>query len=98
MSGIAIHGNASAMRIENMVQQPDEASRRVARFIVQLTQALEAERNSLPPRSEREAVPLNDRGRVPVQITTLARDRLREYDHYYFEARKRYAAVEFYAN
>ena len=98
MSGIAIHGNVSAVRIEDMVRQPDPASRRVARFIVQLTHALESERTSMPPRSERRTVPLNDRGRVPVEITTLARDRVREAGHYYFEARKRYGAVEFYAS
>ena len=98
ISGIAIHGNVSAIRIENMVQQPDDASRRVSRFIVQLTHALESERTSIPPRSERRTIPLSDRGRAPVQITTLARDRVREFEHYFFEARKRYGAVEFYAN
>jgi hypothetical protein len=103
MSGIAIHGDASAVRAEDMVRQPDEMSRRVARFVVQLTHALEVEtasvRPNLPP-----AVPPNERERVPVQITTLARDRVgdggahRYVDYYYFEAHKRYRAVESYAN
>jgi hypothetical protein len=38
------------------------------------------------------------RTRVPVQITTLARDRVGEVDYYYFEAHKRYGAVESYAS
>ena len=103
MSGIAIHGDASAVRVEDMVRQPDEMSRRVARFVVQLTHALEVEtasvRPNLPP-----AIPPSERERVPVQITTLARDRVGDggahgyVDYYYFEAHKRYRAVESYAN
>ena len=76
MSGIAIHGNVSAVPVEDVVRQPDDASRRVARFIVQLTHALEAERASVPPKSPRTTIPSNERGHVPVQITTLARDRV----------------------
>lgn len=103
MSGIAIHGDVSAVRIEDMVRQPDAMSRRVARFVVQLTHALEAQtasiRPTLPP-----AISPNERGRVPVQITTLARDRVGDggahgyADYYYFEAHKRYRAVESYAS
>jgi len=103
MSGIAIHGDASAVRVEDMVRQPDEMSSRVARFVVQLTHALEVEtasaRPNLPP-----AIPPNERERVPVQITTLARDRVGDggahgyVDYYYFESHKRYRAVESYAN
>ena len=96
MAGIAFHGNVSAVPIEDMLHQPDDESRRVARFIVQLTHALESERTSVPPRSPRTTIPLNDRGRVPVQISTLARDRVGDADFYYFEARKRYGAVESY--
>ncbi len=96
MAGIAVHGNVSTVRVEDMVHQADDSSRRVARFIVQLTHALEAERaSSVPPRI---TIPSNERGRVPVQITTLARDRLFEVDYYYFEARKRYGRVESYAS
>jgi len=102
MSGIAIHGDVSALRIEDMVHQPDAMSRRVARFVVQLTHALEAE-TSVRPKSP-PAIPPNERERVPVQITTLARDRVGDggahgyVDYYYFEAHKRYRAVESYAN
>jgi len=102
MSGIAIHGDVSAVRAEDMVEQPDAMSRRVARFVVQLTQALEAQtvsvRPNLPP-----AISPNERERVPVQITTLARDRVGDggahgyVDYYYFEAQKRYRAAESYA-
>jgi hypothetical protein len=99
MSGIAIHGDVSALRVEDMVHQPDAVSRRVARFVVQLTHALEAETASVP-----QSIPPNERERVPVQITTLARDRVGDggahgyVDYYYFEAHKRYRAVESYAN
>ncbi len=76
MSGIAIHGDVSAVRIEDMVRQPDAESRRVARFIVQLTHALESERTSMPPRSERRTVPLNDRGRLFRGAQALRRRRI----------------------
>src|SRR5688572_27860890 len=95
MAGVAIHGDVSAMRAEDMVHQPDATSKRVARFVVQLTHALEAETASAP---------LNERERVSVQITTLARDRVGDggahgyVDYYYFEAHKRYRAVESYAH
>jgi hypothetical protein len=98
MSGIAIHGDVSAVRIEDVVHQPDARSRRVAQFVVQLTHALEAERASVPLKSPRTTIPSNGRERVPVQITTLARDRVGDVDYYYFEAHKRYGAVESYAN
>jgi len=97
MTGIAFHGNVSVASVEDVAHQPDDASRRVARVIVQLTHAFESERTSIPPRSERRVIPLNERGRVPVHITTLARDRVGDTDFYYFEARKRYGAVESYA-
>jgi hypothetical protein len=95
MAGIAIHGDVSAMRVEDLVHQPDATSKRVARFVVQLTHALEAQTASVPP---------NERERVPVQITTLARDRAGDggahgyVDSYYFEAHKRYRGVESYAS
>ncbi len=98
MAGIAVHGNLSTVRVEDVARQPDDPSRRVARFIVQLTHALEAERTSVPSNSPPTAIPSNERGRVPVQITTLARDRVFEVDYYYFESRKRYGTVESYAN
>ena len=99
MAGIAIHGKVSAVPIEDVAHQPDEASRRIARFIVQLTHALEAEHATVPQRSPRHTIPPSERGRVPVQITTLARDRVYGVDVYYFEARKRYGPVlEFYSN
>jgi hypothetical protein len=98
VSGIAVHGNVSTVPIENVVRQPDDASRRVARFIVQLTHAVESERTSIPPRSPERTIPSSERGRVPVQITTLARDRVGDVGFYYFEAHKRYGAVESYAN
>ncbi len=98
MAGIAVHGNVSTVRVEDMVHQADDSSRRVARFIVQLTHALEAERTSVPSNSPQSAIPSNERGRVPVQITTLARDRVFDVDYYYFETRKRYGRVESYAN
>jgi len=103
MSGVAIHGDVSAVRIEDMVRQPDAMSRRVARFVVQLTQALEVEtaslQSKLPP-----AISPDERERVPVQITALARDRVGDggahgyVDYYYFEAHKRYRTVESHAN
>ena len=102
MAGIAIHGDVSTVRVEDMVHQPDATSRRVARFVVQLTHALEAE-TSVRPKSP-PAIPPNERERVPVQITTLARDRVGDggahghVDYYYFEAHKRYRGVESYAN
>ena len=98
IAGMAVHGNVSTVRVEDVARQPDDASRRVARFIVQLTHALEAERTSVPSNSPQTAIPSNERGRVPVQITTLARDRVFEVDYYYFESRKRYGTVESYAN
>jgi len=103
MAGIAIHGDVSAVRVEDMVHQPDATSRRVARVVVLLTQALEAETASVRLQSL-PAIPPNERERAPVQITTLARDRVGDggahgyVDHYYFEAHKRYRAVESYAN
>ena len=103
MSGIAIHGDVSAVRAGDMVQQPDEMSRGIARFIVQLTHALEAQTVSGLPASS-SVMPSNERERVPVQITTLARDRVGDggahgyVDYYYFEARKRYRAAESYAS
>lgn len=103
MSGVAIHGDVSAVRVEDMVRQADAMSRRVARFVVQLTHALEVEAASVPPKSPRAISP-KERERVPVQITTLARDRVGDggahgyVDYYYFEAHKRYGAVESYAN
>lgn len=98
MSGIAIHGDVSAVPAEDVVRQPDAASRRTARFVVQLTHALEAERAPVSPKSPRTTIPSNGRERVPVQITTLVRDRVGDADYYYFEAHKRYGAVESYAN
>jgi hypothetical protein len=98
MSGIAIHGDAAPGRIESVAHQPDATSRRAARLVVQLTHALEAERASVSPKSRRTTIPSNGRTRVPVQITTLARDRVGEVDYYYFEAHKRYGAVESYAS
>ncbi len=95
MAAIAIHGDVSAVRVEDVGHQPDATSKRVARFVVQLTHALDA---------ETAAVPRNERERVPVQITTLARDRVGDggahgyVDYYYFEAHKRYRGVESYAN
>jgi hypothetical protein len=103
MSGIAIHGDVSTVRVEDMVDQPDTMSRRVRRFIVQLTQALEAENASVRPQSP-PAISPDERQRVPVQITTLARDRVGDggahgyVDYYYFEAHKRYSRVESYAH
>ena len=103
MSGIAIHGDVSAVRAEDMAHQPDAMSRRAARFVVQLTHALEVETASVSPKSPRAISP-KERERVPVQITTLARDRVGDggahgyVDYYYFEAHKRYRAVESYAN
>jgi hypothetical protein len=102
MAGIAIHGDVSAVRVEDMVRQPDAMSRRVARFVVQLTHALEADTASRA--TSPHAIPPNERERVSVQITTLARDRVGEggahgyVDYYYFEAHKRYRGVESYAN
>ncbi len=98
MAGIAVHGDVSTVRIEDVVNQQDAASRRVAQFVVQLTHALEAERASVPARSPRSTIPSTGREGVPVQITTLARDRVGEVDYYYFEAHKRYGAIESYAN
>jgi hypothetical protein len=99
MSGIAIHGgDVSALRIEDHASSArrDEQSSRVARFVAQLTHALEAETASP------QAIPPNERERVPVQITTLARDRVDHFgdviDYYYFESHKRYRAVESYAS
>ena len=102
MSGVAIHGDVSAVRAVDMVQQPDEMSRGVARFIVQLTHALEAQTVSGLPSAS--VIPSNERDRVPVQITTLARDRTGDggahgyVDYYYFESHKRYRAAESYAS
>lgn len=99
MSGIAIHGDVSAVPVEDVVRRPDATSSRVAQFVVQLTHALEAERAPVSPKSPRTTIPSNGRERVPVQITTLARDRVGDVDYYYFEAHKRYGAVvESYAN
>ena len=87
---VASHGYVSSM-----ATLPD--------YLTQLTHALETETASVPPQSPR-AIPPNERERVPVQITTLARDRVGDggahgyVDHYYFEAHKRYRAVESYAN
>jgi hypothetical protein len=103
MSGVAIHGDVSTVRIDDMVRQPDAISRRVARFVVQLTHALEVQTASAEPNSP-SAIPLHERERIPVQITTLARDRVGDggahgyVDYYYFEAHKRYRAAESYAN
>ena len=102
MSGIAIHGDVSAVRAGDMVQQPDEMSRSVARFIVQLTHALEAQ--TVSGLASASVIPSNERDRVPVQITTLARDRTGDggahgyVDYYYFESHKRYRAAESYAS
>ena len=98
MSGIAIRGDVSAVPVEDVVHQPDAASTRMARFVVQLTHALEAERAAVSPKSPRTTIPSKGRERVPVQITTLVRDRVGDVDYYYFEAHKRYGAVESYAN
>jgi hypothetical protein len=101
MSGIAIHGDVSAVPVEDVVRRPDATSSRVARFVVQLTHALEAERAPVSRRSPRTTIPSNGRERVPVRITTLARVRgsgVHGVDSYYFEAHKRYGPVESYAN
>jgi hypothetical protein len=54
------------------------------------------------PLKSPQAIPSNERERVPVQITTLARDRVDRFgdviDYYYFESHKRYRAAESYAN
>lgn len=94
MAGIALHGDASAVRVEDVARQPDATSRRAAQFVVQLTTALEAERAAVAPKSARTTIPADGRDRVAVEITTLARDRVREAEHYYFETRKRYGTVE----
>jgi hypothetical protein len=102
MSGIAIHGDVSAVRAADMLRQPDAMSGRIARFVVQLTHALEVETVSVRLESP-PVVPTIERERAPVQITTLVRDRVGDggahgyVDFYYFEARKRYRAVESYA-
>ena len=98
MAGIAIRGDLSPVRIGDMVRQPDASGTRMTRFVVQLTNALETE-NASP-----QQIPLNQRDRVTVQVSTLARDRVGDggahgyVDYYYFEAHKHYRNVESYAS
>jgi hypothetical protein len=99
MSGIAVNGPAKVTIPQNVASAEDADSRRIRRFIVQLTQALEAERAAAPvvsPRAPR--LPAGGRERVAVRVTTLVRGRERDVDAYYFEAVKQYGTIESYAN
>jgi hypothetical protein len=94
--GIATHGAAPALPVENVADQPDAESRRVARVIVQLTHALEADR-AAQPSSRLAAITPDQRGRVPVVITRLDRVRTTWQDSYYFEAQKDYGRIRAFA-
>ena len=97
-AGIAVHGAVDTAGVQDVTGRPDETSRRAGRFIVQLTEAMEAERAALPARPGRPNIPASGRGAVAVEITTLVRDQISGGEHYYFESRKRYAAAAAYAS
>jgi hypothetical protein len=83
-TGVAVLGEAIVERPQDVRAQPDEASRAVARMVVQLVQAADAE-ISRPP--EAGTVSAADRARVPVVLSSFLRD---TDGYYYFEAGKRY--------
>lgn len=94
--GIATHGAATTLPVDDVAEQPDVESRRVARVIVQLTHALEADR-AAQPSSRLAGITSDQRGRVPVVITRLDRARLAWQDAYYFEAQKDYGRMRSFA-
>ena len=87
--GIALMGNVTVDRVETVQHLPDPASRRVGAMIIQLAQALEAERveavgsGTLVPSA-------TQRSRVAAELWNMWRYRHGENDWYYFEAQKNY--------
>lgn len=98
MPGVAIHGDFSTSQPEDVRNSPDVASGRVERLIVQMTHETESERAARPARSPRTTIPSLGRERVPVEVTTLVRDRVGDTEYYYFESHKQYGAIESYAS
>jgi hypothetical protein len=94
--GMATHGTVWPLPIEDVAAQPDDASRRAARLIVETTQALEADL-ATHPSSRLAALLPEERGRVPVVIARIDRVRNSGEDSYYFEAHKAYGPIQTYA-
>jgi len=85
--GLAVNGS-SVQHPENVAGQPDAASRRVARVIVQLTHAKEAERLATEPKEYWPSNSYSDRAQVPVRLEKLQRHSNGGSSTYYFEATK----------
>lgn len=94
--GIATYGPVNVIAIEDVAHRPDDASRQVASLVVQLTQALEADR-AVQSSSRLDAISAEQRARTPVEITQLKRARDGHEDSYYFEAQKAYGRTHTYA-
>jgi hypothetical protein len=93
---VAVNGDVAVAAVEDVRRGPDEAARRVARFVAGFTNASEAAVSSAPALG---AVSAADRARATVEIRTLQRDRVSTYrDVYYFDAQKSYGRVRTFAN
>jgi hypothetical protein len=89
--GIALMGRVTVERVETVQHLPDPESRRVGNLIVQLVQALEAERLDALPAGT--ALPsASQRSRTPVDLDNMWRYRYAGNDWYYFEAEKDYSS------
>lgn len=91
--GVAISAGAIE-HPEDVIDRPDAASRRVARRIVQLTHAKEAERVAV---TQRQYLPetgsIEGRASVAVRIERLRRHSMAGVSTYYFEATKAWGAA-----
>jgi hypothetical protein len=94
----ATTGGMTAAPIEDALRGPDEAARRVIRFVADLVASAETERLAARPQSPLAAVDAAERARVAPEVTMLLRSQAGTDRHaYYFEARKRYPRVQVYA-
>ena len=93
-TALAVFGAAVTFPAERLSPPYDGEPRRAASFIVTLTQSLEAERVEAGSDSRLAKYTAADRARVPVQITTMSRRTFSVNTAYYFEARKRYPAID----
>ncbi|OFV93089.1 MAG: hypothetical protein A3G76_11670 [Acidobacteria bacterium RIFCSPLOWO2_12_FULL_65_11] len=87
--GIAVMGRVMVERVETVQHLPDPSSRRVGSLVVQLVQALEAERVEASA-TGRFVPSASQRARTPVDLDNMWRHRHGENDWYYFAAQKDY--------
>lgn len=95
-AGIATHGNVAVLNVENVVRDPDEASRDAERLVRQMTQAFDSQL-ATQRFTGLSDIPAEQRAATEVQITKLFRVRGDNgASSYYFQAQKSHGGMRTY--